>query len=137
MVEFSYLLFFLNFFFIFLLFFLFHQRPFLARTQQWWSCRLLIIVLKSTYSHLCFSLDTITCREWNIFIFHQIFTYIIMYLLEFLMIFSECKLLIILDINYIMNYSDILYFIKLLYTIMVILERTINIFSWNLVFSSM
>ena len=51
-----------------------------------------------------------------------------MYLLEFLMIFSQCLIVIILHINYIIKDSDILYFIKLLYTIIVSLELTENIF---------
>ena len=58
-------------------------------------------------------------------IYHHVF-------IGILMIFSQCLVVIILHINYIIhyyNYSDILYFIKLLYTIIVSLELTENIFT--------
>ena len=58
----------------------------------------------------------------DFYIYHHVF-------IGILMIFSQCLVVIILNINYIIHYSDILYFIKLLYTIIVSLELTENIFT--------
>ena len=55
-------------------------------------------------------------------IYHHVF-------IGILMIFSQYLVIIILHINYIIHYSDILYFIKLIYTIIVSLELPINIFT--------
>ena len=55
-------------------------------------------------------------------IYHHVF-------IGILMIFSQYLVIIILHINYIIHYSDILYFKKLIYTIIVSLELPINIFT--------
>jgi hypothetical protein len=66
--------------------------------------------------------------EW-LFIFHIRFLHLSSCSYwNFLMVFSQCIVAIILYINYIIHYSDILYFIKLLYTIIVISVSPINIF---------
>ena len=71
-------------------------------------------MMKSRMEYFHFSSD--------FYIYHHVF-------IGILMIFSQCLVVLILDINYIIHYSDILYFIKLLYTIIVILEFPINIFT--------
>ena len=55
-------------------------------------------------------------------IYHHVF-------IGILMIFSQCLVVIMLHINYIIKDPDILYFIKLLYKIIVSLELPINIFT--------
>ena len=72
-------------------------------------------MMKSRMEYFHFSSD--------FYIYHHVF-------IGILMIFSQCLVVvIILRINYIIHYSDILYFIKLLYTIIVSLELTENIFT--------
>ena len=71
-------------------------------------------MMKSRMEYFHFSSD--------FYIYHHVF-------IGILMIFSQCLVVIILNINYIIHYSDILYFIKLLYTIIVSLELTENIFT--------
>ena len=51
----------------------------------------------------------------DFYIYHQVF-------IGILIVFSQCIVVIILSINYIIHYSDIVYFIKLINTIIVILE---------------
>ena len=69
-------------------------------------------MIKSRMEYFHFSSD--------FYIYHHVF-------LGILMIFSIFELSILLYINYIIKYSDILYFIKLIYTIIVSLELTENI----------
>ena len=71
-------------------------------------------MMKSRMEYFHFSSD--------FYIYHHVF-------IGILMVFSQCIVVIILYINYIIHYSDILYFIKLLYTIIVSLELPINIFT--------
>ena len=71
-------------------------------------------MMKSRMEYFHFSSD--------FYIYHHVF-------IGILMIFSLNVLVLILYINNIIGYSDILYFIKLLYTIIVSLELTENIFT--------
>ena len=71
-------------------------------------------MMKSRMEYFHFSSD--------FYIYHHVF-------IGILMIFSQCLAIIILHINYIIHYSDILYFLKLIYTIIVSLELPINIFT--------
>ena len=68
-------------------------------------------MMKSRMEYFHFSSD--------FYIYHHVF-------IGILMIFSQCIVVIILYINYIINYSDILYFIKLLYITIVISELSIE-----------
>ena len=69
-------------------------------------------MMKSRMEYFHFSSD--------FYIYHHVF-------IGILIVFSQCIVVIILSINYIIHYSDIVYFIKLINKIIVILELPINI----------
>ena len=108
-------------------FFVYYYLPYcyLHQTQENENVRTIKegkIILKIALRIWSYVLDFLLSNPivWS-YIFRRISDFYIYHhvVIGILMVFSQCIVAIILYINYIIHYSDILYFIKLLYTIIV------------------